>query len=315
MDSLASRITAITGEENLKINEPMSEHTTFKTGGNADYFIVPANEKQLKNIIALMKETETPFMVTGKGSNLLVSDKGIKGAVINLYHTFDDISIERTDNGAIVTAGAGITLSALAARLLREELAGFEFASGIPGTLGGAVVMNAGAYGGEIGDVLVSARCMDHDGNITEYINKELQLSYRHSLIMEEDLIVLSAVLKFKAGKYDEIKALMDDYNGRRRDKQPLEYPSAGSTFKRPEGNFAGKLIMEAGLAGYSVNGAQVSAKHCGFVINTGNATSTDIYELMQQVEKVVYDKTGIRLEPEVRMVGDWEQFSNIAKQ
>lgn len=306
MDSLASRIAAITGEDNLRIDEPMSEHTTFRTGGNAGYFIVPANEEQLRAVIALLKETETPFLVTGRGSNLLVSDKGIEGAVINIYHTFDEISIERNVDGAVVRAGAGITLAALASRLLKEELKGFEFASGIPGTLGGAVVMNAGAYGGEIKDVLVSARCMDYDGNLYEFSNEELQLSYRHSLIMERKLIVLEAVLEFRSGRYEDIKALMDDFNGRRRDKQPLEYPSAGSTFKRPEGNFAGKLIMEAGLAGFSVNGAQVSSKHCGFVINTGNATSSDIYELMQHVEKVVYDKTGIKLEPEVRLVGNW---------
>jgi UDP-N-acetylmuramate dehydrogenase len=242
------------------------------------------------------------FFLLGNGSNLLVSDKGIRGAVIHLSKGFNNIDIK--DN--IITAKAGATLAGIARVAYDNSLTGFEFAAGIPGSLGGAIVMNAGAYDGEMKNVVRSVKLMDYNGNIVTKTNEEMHFSYRHSLLKEESYIVLEVEIALEKGDQADIKAKMDDLSQRRRDKQPLEYPSAGSTFKRPEGYFAAKLIDDAGLRGYSVGGAQVSTKHCGFVINTGNATATDVYTLINDVQNRVKKSSGVEIEPEVILVGEF---------
>ncbi len=297
----------------------MSNHTTFKTGGPAKVLVCPKDKTQLKKIIKLCMDYKENYYIIGRGSNLLVADEGIDGVVIKICQAMDEVLFANelldkyrrdcTDVAAEevqVFAGAGIMLSKLANILLDKGLKGFEFASGIPGTLGGAVTMNAGAYGGELRDVVKKVYAIDEQGNDYEFSADEMNFSYRHSIIMDRKLIVTGVILGFMPGDKASIKEKMDDFNGRRRDKQPLEFPSAGSTFKRPEGYFAGKLIEDCGLRGARIGGASVSTKHCGFVINDNNATSTDIYQLMQHIDKVVYEKFGVHLEPEVRIIGDW---------
>ena len=300
-------ISNVVGTENVKIDEPMCNHTTFKVGGNADIFVTPKTVDSIKDIIDICKNENIDYYIIGKGSNLLVGDKGYRGVIICVYNTLDNVQIvDNNGNMSRVVAGAGITLSKLANIIAGHSLEGFEFASGIPGTLGGAVTMNAGAYGGEIKDCIVSATVMDQRGNVVKIDRDNLDLSYCHSIIMMEQYIVLEAEFEFQKGDKDAIYDKMHDLNQRRKDKQPLEYPSAGSTFKRPEGYFAGKLIMDSGLAGYTVGGACVSTKHCGFVINKDNATAKDIRELMDKVDSIVFDKYGVHLEPEVRMLGEF---------
>ena len=238
----------------------------------------------------------------GNGSNLLVGDKGFRGLIIQISKNMSDIKVEGTE----VRAYAGALLSKVASVVLREELKGFEFAAGIPGAVGGAVRMNAGAYGGEIKDIIKCATVLDNEGNVITLNKEELKLSYRSSIISKNDYIVLEAVFNLEKGNVEEIKAVMDDLKNRRVSKQPLEFPSAGSTFKRPEGYFAGKLIEDAGLRGFSIGGAQVSEKHCGFVINKGDATAKDIVELMNEVIRRVKETSGVTLEPEVRRVGEF---------
>lgn len=281
-------------------NEPMKKHTTFRIGGSARYFVSPSGEEALKNTVVLCRERKIPFFILGNGSNLLVSDDGYDGVVIYMGEGFSKVETL----GRTVTAGGGTLLSAIAREALSQSLTGFEFAAGIPGTLGGAVVMNAGAYDGEIKQVLKFVRVMDKDGSVFELSAEELELSYRHSCIPERGLIVLSAVLELTEGLSEEIRSRMEDLAARRRDKQPLEYPSAGSTFKRPEGYFAGKLIQDAGLKGFCVGGAQVSEKHSGFVINRGNATAADICALCKAVQDKVRSDTGVLLETEIKMIG-----------
>lgn len=298
-------ISEIVGKENIRLDELMSKHTTFKVGGAADIFVTPTTIDSIKQVINLCKNENIEYYVIGKGSNLLVGDNGYRGVIICIYNTLDNVSVvEDNENMSLVTAGAGITLSKLANVIADNELEGFEFASGIPGTLGGAVTMNAGAYGGEIKDGIVSATVMDNDGNVVTIGKDNLDLSYRHSIVMEKKYIVLEATFRFAKGNEKAIRDKMLDLNMRRKEKQPLEYPSAGSTFKRPEGYFAGKLIMDSGLAGYAVGGACVSTKHCGFVINKNNATANDIRKLMNNIDSIVYEKYGVHLEPEVRMLG-----------
>lgn len=300
-------ISKIVGKENIRLDELMSKHTTFKVGGTADVFVTPTTIDSIKQVINLCKNDDIEYYVIGKGSNLLVGDKGYRGVIICVYNTLDNVSVvEDNENMSLVTAGAGITLSKLANVIADNELEGFEFASGIPGTLGGAVTMNAGAYGGEIKDCIVSAKVMDNDGNIIMIDRDNMDLSYRHSIVMEKKYIVLEATFRFAKGNEKAIRDKMLDLNMRRKEKQPLEYPSAGSTFKRPEGYFAGKLIMDSGLAGYTVGGACVSTKHCGFVINKDNATANDIRKLMNNIDSIVFEKYGVHLEPEVRMLGEF---------
>ncbi len=295
-----SLFEAVISKDRLRQNEPMSKHTTFKTGGNADLMALPSQTEEIIGIINICKANNIPYYVIGNGSNLLVSDRGIRGVVIKLGTEFSQI---RADNN-IITAQAGALLSAVAQRALREELKGMEFAAGIPGSIGGGICMNAGAYGGELKDIVKEVKVL-YKGEVKALSNEECGFGYRHSRIMEEGMIVLEVKLKLEKGNPSEIKAVMDDLALRRREKQPLDKPSAGSTFKRPEGNFAGKLIEEAGLKGFSIGGAQVSEKHCGFVVNTGKATTDDILSLINSVKERVYQNSGIMLEPEVRFLGE----------
>ena len=282
----------------------MKEHTSFKVGGNADIFITVNTPMELALAIKVLKDAAIDYMVIGKGSNLLVTDKGIRGAVIKFGERMSGV-YRFDEEGTDIYADAGASLSSVAAFAADNSLAGFEFASGIPGSFGGAVFMNAGAYGGEIKDVLQSVYVMDKAGELRTIPADELGLSYRKSLVEEKGLIVLGGTVKLEKGNKDDIKSLMNDLNGRRRDKQPLNYPSAGSTFKRPEGNFAGKLIEESGLKGFAVGGAQVSEKHAGFVINKDNATADDVIKVIEHCIKKVYEDTGVMLEPEVRITGE----------
>ena len=291
------------GIENVKLEEPMEKHTTFRIGGPADYFLCPQTAEELKAVIHVCKETGIPYFILGNGSNLLVSDKGYRGAVIQIWKNMSEVSVEDETK---IRAQAGAQLSKIASCSLEQSLEGFEFAAGIPGTLGGAVVMNAGAYGGELKDVLVEATVLDTEGNVRTLKNEELELGYRHSIVKEKNYIVLEAVIELRKGSADSIKAVMDDLKEKRVSKQPLDRPSAGSTFKRPEGHFAGKLIMDAGLRGFQVGGAQVSEKHCGFVVNAGGATAEDVLNLVKAVQKKVQDEFGILLETEIKFLGEF---------
>lgn len=290
------------GEEKVRISEPMNRHTTFRIGGPADYFLLPSTAEEVKKILEICKEKELPYFILGNGSNLLVSDEGYCGVIIQLYRNYGGIIVEGTN----IRAGAGALLSQIASAAKNASLTGFEFAGGIPGTLGGAVVMNAGAYGGEMKDVLKEVTVMTEQGEIMTIPAEKLEMGYRTSLVKKAGYLVLEAVISLKAGDVEEIKAIMKDLTEKRVSKQPLEYPSAGSTFKRPEGYFAGKLIMDAGLRGYQVGGAQVSEKHCGFVINKGDATAADICQLMRDVSDKVQAQFGVVLEPEVKMIGEF---------
>ncbi len=309
---IISRLTDILGNENVKQNEPMKLHTTFRIGGNADCLVTPQTVNQIKEVIVYLKNNNVDYYIIGNGSNLLVSDEGYRGVVIQLYNKFNayeflhDNSSSAVDkaNKVYVKAQSGIMLSKLGHILADNSLTGFEFATGIPGTIGGAVMMNAGAYGGEMKDIIVSAEVMDMDGNVHTLSLEQLELGYRTSVIAKKNYIVLSATMALEAGEkqviYDKLKELAD----KRKEKQPLEYPSAGSTFKRPEGYFAGKLISDAGLKGFSVGDAQVSEKHAGFVINKGNATASDVIELTNAVSDKIYELNGVKLELEVRKLG-----------
>ena len=278
----------------------MKEYTTFRIGGEADLFLSPSNEQQVSSLVKFCKENEIPYFILGKGSNILVSDKGIRGAVIftgliNEVSFIDECTIK---------CGAGLSLMKLCTLALENSLSGLEFAFGIPGSVGGAAFMNAGAYGGEMKDVLISCTHVDSQGNIGELSLDEMDLAYRHSIYEDNGYVVTSATVRLTKGKAEEIKAKMQDFLGRRKEKQPLEYPSAGSTFKRPEGYFAGALIQECGLKGASVGGAQVSQKHSGFVINKGNATAQDVLSLIEMVSCTVENEKGVKLNPEVRFIG-----------
>ena len=289
-------------EERVLVDEPMKKHTTFRVGGNADYFVMPQNAEEVKKIVALCKDAEVPYYILGNGSNLLVGDRGYRGVIIQIYKAMNDIQIE----GDRVKVQAGALLSRVGTATLEAELTGFEFAAGIPGTVGGAVVMNAGAYGGEMKDIIVNATVLTQDGDIITINKEDLELGYRTSVIAKKGYVVLEAEYQLQPGEKEVIRARMDELKCQRVTKQPLEYPSAGSTFKRPEGYFAGKLIQDAGLRGFQVGGAQVSEKHCGFVINKDQATAADIRELMRQVSDKVMQEFGVKLEPEVKTLGEF---------
>lgn len=281
--------------------ETLSRHTTFRIGGVAAYYMIPESVEDITKAVEFAGQKGLPFYLLGKGSNVLFSDEGYPGVIIEIGRGLEQLSI--CEDGT-VTAQAGIALSAMAAKLADAELTGFEFAGGIPGTLGGAITMNAGAYGGEIKDCIVSATVLTKEGKRITLQKEELELGYRTSIIQKEKYIVLEADFVFQPGKREEILSTMRELNRRRREKQPLEYPSAGSTFKRPEGYFAGKLIEDAGLRGYRVGDAQVSEKHCGFVVNRGHATAAEVSRLIYDVQKKVKERFQVELEPEVRMVG-----------
>lgn len=288
-------------KEQYEIDEPMSSHITFRVGGTADYYVKPSVE-QLPAVINLCREFQKPWMIIGNGSNLLVGDKGIRGVVIEMGKNADEIIID----GNTITAEAGAMLAAVARMAARKGLAGMEFASGIPGTIGGAVVMNAGAYGGEMKDIIKSVMVLTKTGEKSVLSKEELQLSYRHSCIPEAEYIVLKVELELAAEEAEDIEARMAELRKQRVQKQPLEYPSAGSTFKRPEGKFAGKLIQDAGLRGFQVGGAQVSEKHCGFVVNKDHATASDISRLIKEVQDKVEQEHGVRMETEVKYIGEF---------
>ena len=291
----------ILDEENIKVDEPMKKHISFKVGGPADFLVKPKTEEELRNVVEFAKKENVPFIVIGNGSNLLVKDGGIRGIVIELSDNFNNYEID----GNIIKAQSGALLAIIGRNAMKNSLTGFEFAAGIHGTLGGALAMNAGAYGGEMKQVVKTVRLMDRDGNIFELSNEEMKFEYRRSLLTTKDYIVLSAVIELQPGNVEEIKEIMADYSNRRSTKQPLNFPSAGSTFKRPEGHFAAKLIDDCGLRGLNLRGAQVSDKHCGFVINSGGATAKDILDLMFIVKSTVNAKFGIMLEEEVKILGE----------
>ena len=280
--------------------ELMSRHTSFRIGGPADYFVEPASVDELAGVLSLARQEKVPFFIVGNGSNLLVSDEGFRGMIVHTGGSLRSISVE----GDVIYAQAGALLGAVAGAALEAGLTGMEFAAGIPGTLGGAVCMNAGAYGGEMKDILLDAEVLTQDGERLVIPVEELDLSYRHSIIFEKNYIVLAAHIRLSRGDKTQIRNRMNELAGARKEKQPLEYPSAGSTFKRPEGYFAGKLIQDAGLKGYTVGGAQVSEKHSGFVINRGGATAEEVRFLIRQVRSKVKQQFGVELEPEVRMLG-----------
>ena len=279
-------------------NEPMAAHTTFKIGGAATWFVRASNEVQAAAVLRLCDEHKMPLLVCGNGSNLLVSDKGFDGVVLQL--TNDDVAVA----GCRITVGAGASLTRLCRIACEHSLSGLEFAYGIPGTLGGGVYMNAGAYGGQLADVVTSACVITPDGTLSELTAEQLQFGYRHSVLMEQPLTVWSVTLELNGGDREQIRAKMDAHMAARREKQPLEYPSGGSFFKRPEGHFAGALIEQCGLKGYTVGGAQVSEKHAGFVINRGGATCADVMALCRHVQDTVYEAHGVHLEREVQLVG-----------
>ena len=301
MEKLIQELQARLGEDGLKLQEPMKEHTTFRVGGPADLFLMPKDAEELKDAIGILRKYNMPVMVIGNGSNLLVRDKGIRGAVIQIYSRMADIAVD----GEIIEARGGALLSAVAAKAADAGLPGMEFASGIPGSIGGAVVMNAGAYGGEMKDVLVSVDVLTKDLEVKTIPVGELELGYRHSVVPEAGYIALGARMKLEKGDDAAIRGRMAELAEQRREKQPLQYPSAGSTFKRPAGYFAGKLVQDAGLKGKTIGGAQVSEKHSGFLINIGGATAQDILDLIAFCQKEVKDQFGVTLETEVKIVGE----------
>lgn len=304
MKDFFKKLQIIVNEEQIIQNELLSRHTTFRVGGPCDFFVTIQSEEELMSVVQLCKREQISFFVIGNGSNLLVPDEGYRGVILKLSDAIASFHVEDKSESYIVSASAGMNLSAFAMRVARIGLTGLEFAAGIPGTLGGAVYMNAGAYGGEIKDTIISARVLTPEGEIQTLTKEELHLSYRRSSLQMNGCIVLQVSFELRKGASDEILKRIEELNYQRKEKQPLEFPSAGSTFKRPEGHYAGKLIMDAGLRGYRVGGAMISEKHCGFVINTGGATSQDILTLISEVSRIVYEKFGVKLEPEVRVLG-----------
>ncbi len=296
-----NKVYDIISKDQVLCDEPLKEYTSFKIGGPADYLIFPKTNMQVSCIIKLCKQEEMPLFILGNGSNLLVTDEGFRGVVIQLYKAFNTITVDQTR----IIAQAGARLSQVANAAARASLTGLEFASGIPGTLGGAVFMNAGAYGGEMEQVVRRVTAVDMEGNLFEFTHDELAFAYRHSMLQDRHMIALDVVIELQKGDQTEIRRIMFELNKRRKEKQPLEFPSAGSTFKRPEGYFAGKLIMDSGLAGYRVGDAMVSEKHCGFIINVGEATCSDVLALIEHIQTVVYAKFQVTLEREVKVIGE----------
>ncbi len=292
----------IVGNDNVFINEKLNKHTTFRVGGPADCLVTPDSAEQVVVLVRECRRNNIPYFIIGNGSNLLVSDEGFKGIIIKIGKNMSNLSIK--DN--IITAEAGALLAVIGAYAASMELAGFEFAAGIPGTLGGGCVMNAGAYGGELKDVLISVKAINPEGDIRDFSIEELEMGYRTSIFLNKDYVVLQADIRLNKGEKTAIEARMRELAGMRREKQPLEFPNAGSTFKRPAGLFAGKLIEDSGLKGKGVGGACVSEKHAGFIINKGNATAQDVYDTVQYVISTVSENTGVVLEPEIRIIGNF---------
>lgn len=300
---ISSNIRKIVGSERVYTEEPMSRHTTFRIGGNADIFVTPGSISEIEQILKCCEEQSVPYYVIGNGSNLLVGDGGIRGVVIQIGAEFAEVEVGEDDT---IWVQAGCLLSKVANAAMEHALTGMEFASGIPGTIGGAVMMNAGAYGGEMKDIVECVTVLTPDGEVQIIPQDQMEFGYRESIISKRNYIVLEAKLHLNKGVREEISMKVKELNEARRKKQPLEYPSAGSTFKRPEGYFAGKLIMEAGLSGYRVGDAQVSEKHCGFVVNRGHATAEEVVMLMNDVIHQVEEAHQVRLEPEIRKIGEF---------
>lgn len=300
IEELNTALAQIFASDDLLKNEPMGKHTTFRCGGPAQFFVRASNAADITAAISAAEKADAPWWIVGCGSDLLVSDAGLPGVVIEIGERMAHISID----GSVVHAQAGATNEAVAQAALEAGLTGYEFASGIPGSVGGAAIMNAGAYDGEFKDVAVSVSCLFPDGTVHEIPAEEADWSYRHSMMSDKGLVVLGATLQLASGNKDDIRAKMDDLAQRRSSKQPLEMASAGSTFKRPEGYFAGKLIQDSGMQGHSVGDAQVSTKHAGFVVNTGNASAADVLQVIRDVQAAVADQFGVTLETEVRMWG-----------
>ena len=290
-------------KENILFNEPMSKHTTFKVGGPAECFIKIDNEKDLRKVLIFARNNNIKITVLGNGSNVLVLDKGIEGIVLNIR--LNKIEILNFGDKIYANVGAGVKISVFGHLLLRNEIEGFEELSGIPGTIGGAIRMNAGAHGKEFKDIVNTVTCMDYDGNIKEFENKDMEFQYRKSILKEKKYIVLEVGMQFKKGIEKDIKQKMEEYATYRKEKQPIEYPSAGSTFKRGEDYITAKLIDDAGLKGYSIGDAEVSNKHAGFIINKGNATSKDIIDLIEYVKKEIYNRFGKKIELEIESIGE----------
>ena len=283
-------------------NEPMSKHTTFKTGGNASFFVIAKSEDDIKNVLQISNQYKIPLYIIGNGSNILVKDTGFDGIILKI--DLCNIEFINKEEYVEITVGAGYKLGKLSGELFKKGISGFEFASGIPGTMGGAIRMNAGAYGKEMQEIVISTKAMDLKGNTYIIKNDKHEFSYRHSIFIENKNIILETKIKLEYGNKDEIKQKIDEYSKQRKEKQPLEYPSAGSTFKRGESFITAKLIDECGLKGYTIGGAQVSEKHAGFIINKENATSEDILELIEYVKKIVFEKTNNKIELEIEVVG-----------
>ena len=295
-------LVRIAGEKNVLTDESMKRHTTFRVGGKADYYVMPDSKEALRDILLLCRSRNIKYYIVGNGSNLLVGDKGIRGVVINTSAKMNNVYVK----GNVITAQTGCTLAKAARHALNADLTGMEFSAGIPGTVGGAVVMNAGAYGSDISHIITEAAVLTSEGEFKVLSRDELELGYRTSCIAKNGYIVVEAAFELKPGNHDDIAAYMEELAVRRREKQPLEYPSAGSTFKRPEGYFAGKLIMDSGLAGLRVGGASISAKHCGFVINDMNGTAEDILKLCDETVRIVKEKYNVSLEMEIKRVGEF---------
>ena len=301
--SMYEYIRTIVSDERLLFHEPMSKYTTFRVGGEAECMVIVQTEEELAKLIPYLNQIEQEYFILGNGSNLLVGDKGYRGIIVKLGGPMEDVHVE----GCRVVAGAGALLSKTAAAARANSLTGMEFAAGIPGSMGGAIVMNAGAYDGEMKQIVESVRVMNRDGQIMTLDNDTMEFGYRTSIIKNRPFIVLEASLRLAAGDEAQIGARMEELARLRKSKQPLEYPSAGSTFKRPYGYFAGKLIMEAGLSGLRVGGAKVAEKHCGFVVNDKDATAADVAALIAKVQAVVWEKHGVRLSPEIRFLGKFD--------
>lgn len=300
LQDLTWRLRSIVGDDNVALDEPMSKHTSFRIGGPADLFVTPDDIDELRDVIAACKAAGVPHFVLGCGSDLLVADEGYRGVIVSCTKGLVNVAID----GETMACQAGVPLREASEMACELGLSGLEFACGIPGSVGGACFMNAGAYGGCVADVLESVRCLMPDGTQQSLPVEELALGYRASRVRDEGLVVLSATFRLHEGDQDDIRARMDDFTQRRRKKQPLELPSAGSTFKRPEGHFAGKLISDAGLKGYAHGGASVSTKHAGFVVNNGGATAADVHAVIRHVQDEVERQFGVRLEPELRFLG-----------
>jgi UDP-N-acetylmuramate dehydrogenase len=301
IERISASIGRIVGEESLKINEPMKNHTSFKVGGIADILALPSSPEQLTDILILCKAEGVPAFVMGNGTNLIVRDKGIRGVVIKTFNNLCGYTVK----DHVIEAESGLLLSKVSNIALDNGLSGLEFASGIPGTLGGAVTMNAGAYNGEMKDVVIRTEYIDRDMERKALEGGAHLFGYRTSFIQKEGGIVYKSFLKLRKGSKGQIKSLMNELNKRRKETQPLEFPSAGSIFKRPPGFYTGKLIDECGLRGYGIGGAKVSEKHCGFIINSGNATASDIIELIRHIQNVVKLRFGVELSTEVKIVGE----------